>query len=298
MSDLDEDIVPNLWEYELRNRGKSPDNPYDTYGFDLTVSLNWDANETYMEWLEYGMRRTSSLFFDTTEGYFLIRRITIYDNSVSWFTSDIRIHKGDTQRPETTIIGPRYINMPECYRIDNIICYPFSIDTSSYYWSFALAHELGHYKLQLWDEYRSPTIVGDIPEDYRVHSIMASLFGYKELSTEEDYEECRQRLVNAGLGSYEIERLLHTEQIVLGVGPCWQTVFSCWNYLGGCLITKQEVERGVQFDLDHNKITDIIYLTGYLHDEFDSYTAYVTRDYYESIEYPVGCYLAVILINS
>ncbi|MGB9592445.1 MAG: hypothetical protein ACPL1K_08000 [Candidatus Kryptoniota bacterium] len=32
MGDLDGDLVPNLWEYELSDRGKSPDNPYDTYG--------------------------------------------------------------------------------------------------------------------------------------------------------------------------------------------------------------------------------------------------------------------------
>jgi len=41
---LSSKFVPNRWEYQLRDRGKSPNNPYDTYDVDLVVSMNRDAN--------------------------------------------------------------------------------------------------------------------------------------------------------------------------------------------------------------------------------------------------------------
>ncbi|MEM3037838.1 MAG: PKD domain-containing protein, partial [Thermoplasmata archaeon] len=103
MNDLDGDIVPNLWEYELRDRGKSPDNPYDTYGFDLIVSLNWDADMTYLNNLGQGLRYLSSMLFEATNGYFLIRTVKLFEQSQSWNQADVRIHEGTSQPPETNI---------------------------------------------------------------------------------------------------------------------------------------------------------------------------------------------------
>jgi len=292
MQDLDGDLVPNLWEYQLRDRGKSPDNPYDTYGFDLVVSINWDANSTYINWLMEGMQRASSLLFDTTDGYFLIKSVAIYDNSVQWDSADILIHQGDTQRPETTyfieefpFIGHRHINMPEKFKryVDQD---PFRPDQYQYYQ--ALVHEIGHYELQLWEEYRGPmrlALLG-IPEDYRVPSIMASgPIGFKELSTFFDYNVVRDKILN-DIAPLEY---IFTDQIVLGGGPCWQKVFVEWNYFNGNLVIKGEIPRGVQFDLDRNGIVDRDYYIDYHYDEFDDYSTY-WKNYYR-VTYPVGNFM-------
>ena len=289
LGDLDGDLIPNLWEYQLKSRGKSPDNPYDTRAFNIVVSMNWDADANEIANFEEGMRRVSSLLFEATDGFFLIGSCEIYTNSVNGDVADILIFQGDKVGypagdwkywPFTSTIGRRAVNMPEKYvGYTNNENNDFRYGPLDYEYVFALTHELCHLKFQLWDEYYTVSLYL-IDENYRVKSIMSSLYGYRELSTLYSYGEAYTKIRQDNMPEF----LLATQQLVLGGGPCWQRVYSDNNYFTGTA-----VEKGVQFDLDNDGIIDVDFYDNYRADSFNQSYDW----WFFTISYDVGDFMAI-----
>lgn len=293
LSDLDQDLVPNLWEYELRSRGKSPDNPYDAYSLSLTVSLNWDASQDYLDSLEEGLRCASSFLFEVTDGYFLAS-FNVYNDNVHWDDADICIHEGTSPNPHTVIspLQRRVTNMPSSYQPTSDQSYG-----PNEYWYFrALTHEICHYSLLLWDEYCEWWDIFEtspIPNEFLLNTIMAGKWwGSIELSTGYDYDQLIEYCINTN--QLDALRYVFTLQYCLGGGPCWQRIFSDWNYFSGTLPATNQVPRGIEFDLNNDGSIDIEYYSYYHADSFDS-----ANDWYlyslglGSIRYPVGDYVNI-----
>jgi len=278
-------IVPDLWEYQLRDRGKSPDNPYDTYGFDLVVSLNWDADDEYLCRLNKGLRNASSFLFEATDGYFLIRSVIIFENNVSWSSADVHIVKNRKDIPITHfrwqwvdqgiwigdqwpigLVPPRYPDYGRWYR--------------------TLVHELCHWEFNFFDEYCPPgsliipyTEGPPFPYDEQLPTIMANEAINTELSTKYLYD-------NPPPG-----KNTNTAQHYWRGRSCWEDIFVWFNYFSGLSVARREVRHGVQFDLDHNGIIDDSYYANYQPDTFGEWSSHENP----IIKYPVGNFLNIYL---
>ncbi|UCE38260.1 MAG: DVUA0089 family protein, partial [Thermoplasmata archaeon] len=161
---------------------------HGTIKFDLTVSLQWDADNSFFTPFVSGLRSATNYLWDATEGQFWIRQITIYENSEHWDTADIRVHNsayhpcayvGGIERSDQHI----YIGLG----------WSGQSSTDPNTWATAdgyrtIIHELGHYALYLYDEYL------DANEQSLPNSqIMRRVMGYQydtevtEFSTALDY---------------------------------------------------------------------------------------------------------------
>ncbi|MGB9591176.1 MAG: hypothetical protein ACPL1K_01525 [Candidatus Kryptoniota bacterium] len=285
MGDLDGDLVPTLWEYELRDRGKSPDNPYDTYGFEIIVSFEWDINVTFRDAFIQTLRDASSYLFAVTDGYFFIGRAELCDNKEMWDEpGSIRVRNGDGlywmdeywQHSDIGISGHVYV--PRAYDAQGAGG-PVNTYPSDNAYSRMLAHEICHARFNLGDEY----IRGDGSKiddsHYLLHTIMGS--GNPKLSTRYDYEN-----------PYDEEdgytHIIDTRQKAINGESCGETVFRYYNYFTSTV-------RGVQFNLNSDLHIDKIYPITYVQDE----SIFLKSSEYPNPEmwrYRVGYFASIIII--
>lgn len=124
--------------------------------FNILVSVEWDADATYLTMLEDALRKASDYLYDVTDGQMAFGEVHVYDNGQYWTDADFQISTKNTVRPYAYIGGigaaedsahairvGRFWdggsgnqgnwNEPEGYR--------------------TLIHEFGHYALYLEDEY-------------------------------------------------------------------------------------------------------------------------------------------------
>ncbi len=111
-------------------------------GFNLLVSVEWDA--TSAELLTYRDRflETSELLYNATDGQFCIERVSVVDNARSWDSADVRIHASINQSSFATLNGVAGSS-------GRITMNP--IDS---FFPGTLLHELGHYLFGVRDEYK------------------------------------------------------------------------------------------------------------------------------------------------
>ncbi|MGB9591784.1 MAG: hypothetical protein ACPL1K_04640 [Candidatus Kryptoniota bacterium] len=278
-------LVPNLWEYELSDRGKSPDNPYDTYGFDISISLNWDAGNDFFDNFRIALRGTSDFLFEATNGYLLIASATIADRLSSWDSADWRIGQGlydDPAQafwPKTTVLE-KIINLPEKWNAGAIIIGP---EHPFYYRT--IVHELGHSAFDLGDEYNDWK-GGRIPESDQLDTIMANPFYYSEFSTAIDYS------------TYTITT---NHAFWHGGLSCWEVIFERWGYFNERIdrYKKNAFNRGVQFDLNGNGIVDLFYPINYKADVF-GWLDIENPQYPIPIipRYPISDFINIVEINT
>jgi hypothetical protein len=128
------------------------DNPL--VGFHILVSVEWDADSTFLDQVVTGFQSASDYLFDLTDGQMLFEAIEVVDDKVHWADADFRIYASNTQWPHARIDGiwqgagahahlGRYFDsttsntgpwdQPDAYR--------------------TAIHEFGHYGFGLYDEY-------------------------------------------------------------------------------------------------------------------------------------------------
>lgn len=111
-------------------------------GFNLMAAVEWNA--TRDELREYLDRLTdmSELLFNATDGQFVVERISVRDTDAFWDEADIRIYAASDQSSHASIAGifgdSGWIHM----------------NPNDARYSGTLLHELGHYALAVYDEYK------------------------------------------------------------------------------------------------------------------------------------------------
>lgn len=69
--------MKNIWEYKLNKR--DPRDGRNVYDISLTVSLEWDASDSYIDKLKDGFKGASLYMMTVTDGYCYISDVTIYN---------------------------------------------------------------------------------------------------------------------------------------------------------------------------------------------------------------------------
>ena len=125
----------------------------------LTVSIEWDADQAYWDDLELGLRRASAFLYDVTDGQMALGRVAIFERGEHWADADIRIAANNQIYPRAAVagisaersdfnvrLGPLWNGSSARLRGEDG---PWSRPTGYR----TIVHELGHYVLGLFDEY-------------------------------------------------------------------------------------------------------------------------------------------------
>lgn len=123
--------------------------------FNLVISIEWDANEAYLEQIARAVRSAADYLFDVTDGQMAFERVAIYDNAAHWFDADIQISTKNVVRPHAYVGGITADDAAQVIRVGR----QWDGNTgSSGDWDEpegyrTLVHEFGHYALYLYDSY-------------------------------------------------------------------------------------------------------------------------------------------------
>lgn len=122
-------------------------------GFNIVVSIEWDAGPEYWAELQTGFEKASTYLYDASDGQMLFERVTIYDNGQHWADADYQIAASNQVRPEAIVGGlltkNQHVSLGRYW--DGEIANKGSWDQSEGFRT--LVHEFGHYGLHLYDEY-------------------------------------------------------------------------------------------------------------------------------------------------
>jgi hypothetical protein len=121
-------------------------------GFNILVSVEWDAPASYLDELRQGFERASTVLYDATDGQMLFEGVSIYDNYLHWKDADYRFEvAGDSPQVKLRIGQLTEANQARAY-------FPrYFPQIGSYASDFsgrAIVHEFGHYGLSLHDSYK------------------------------------------------------------------------------------------------------------------------------------------------
>jgi subtilisin-like proprotein convertase family protein len=175
----------------------SADNPLIV--FDLQVALEWDAHNdpTYLQQLEFDLRKASEYLYDFTNGQVALGRVTVFQNAEAWAYSHVVVQSTNRMRPFAMQGG--IVITPTVDPEHSGIIYPVGQvrmgATWNRYgepgqnlgedWPLALAHELAHYLLFLDDTYlglNEEDLL--IPVDTCVGSAMGDMYAPSKINTE------------------------------------------------------------------------------------------------------------------
>jgi hypothetical protein len=160
-------------------------------GGHLIVSVQWDANSSFLNDTKQGLITASNYLYDVTDGQFFWEVIEMFDDETYWMGTDMQIHASNTGTPVAAVWG---ITQGVSEHI-NLARYWNGNTGSTGNWSLSngyrtMIHEYGHYGLGLWDEYLDrngaqtanafcATNFGTTPEITR-----SSIMSYQYTSTE------------------------------------------------------------------------------------------------------------------
>ncbi len=150
---------------------------------DLTVSAQWyvQGDAAKEAWLREAFTRTANLVYDFTDGQVTLGNIIVYQSEDQWNDANLKLHMSNSLQPNAHIGGVVSTTVEEIISPTLTLDYePGSIFMGSYWnrygappnqpiivngvevplesmtfdWADALAHELGHYFFFLYDTYR------------------------------------------------------------------------------------------------------------------------------------------------
>ena len=209
----------------------SPTHPLLLYN--LIFSTQWSLlNDTAYELrLRRQIQQAANYLYDFSDGQISLGKIHIFQNYDGWDDADVRIYASNNLRPHASVggVSPTEVADP---LIANVSYYPghtfmgrtwnrfnlpgepdgLGVDISND-WPLALAHELSHYLLYLFDTYLALTPEGEIVE---TDSCTGSAMGwvYEEMNTEFVFDPthwasaCGDTLANRTLKRTEWQTIL------------------------------------------------------------------------------------------
>ncbi len=123
--------------------------------FNLVVSIEWDADDGYIQQIERAMDRASDYVYDFTDGQMAFSQVAIYDKGEHWVDADIQISTKNIVHPHAYIGGITSSDTAHVIRLgrgwDGHSGNQGAWDQPEGYRT--LAHEFGHYALHRYDEY-------------------------------------------------------------------------------------------------------------------------------------------------
>ncbi|MBI1294943.1 hypothetical protein GC175_08295 [bacterium] len=191
---------------------------------DLAIATQWDltANTGYQAELIQRIIDASNHLYDFTDGQMALGQVTVYQNYDEWNNADVRIYASNVMRPQAEIGGvvtalttdplmptvqynPGFVYMGSNWDRTGK---PVGGDLIDPDWSVALAHELGHYLLFLFDTYLS---LNENNEAVEIDTCTGSAMGFAYLEENTEFvfdtthwgSACGNTLANQTLGRTE-----------------------------------------------------------------------------------------------
>lgn len=123
--------------------------------FNLVVSVEWDADQAYLDQVRAGMTAASDYLYDFTDGQMAFGKVTVFDKASAWSDADIQIATANIVRPHAFVGG---ITASDRARVIRLGRGWDGASGAQGAWSEpdgyrTIAHEFGHYGLYLFDEY-------------------------------------------------------------------------------------------------------------------------------------------------
>jgi hypothetical protein len=169
-------LYGNLREMRLVVRSNKP-----LLLYNLNMTAQWYLNDdpAFMQTLQRNIVRASDYLYDFTDGQFALGTVTVRQSYEGWDNADIKLHTSNVLHPNATIGGIVLTDTADIAPTVDITYSPGSIFMGSYWnrfgtppnqevkyngvvvtqdemnddWPIALAHEMGHYLLFLFDTY-------------------------------------------------------------------------------------------------------------------------------------------------
>ncbi|MGB1253630.1 MAG: FG-GAP-like repeat-containing protein, partial [Candidatus Promineifilaceae bacterium] len=170
--------------------------------FDLHISLEWVASESYLARLNDYLQQTSEIIYDLANGQAALRNIYVHQGGEQRLASDVVIHANNDMTPHATMGGavhqpftatvgavqatylPGQVHMPaEWNRFGN------ETDAVGSDWAATLAHELAHYFFFLPDNYIGYEDGGLLQPTDCQGSAMTDAYHYSEFLTRSEWRD-------------------------------------------------------------------------------------------------------------
>jgi hypothetical protein len=225
--------------------------------YNLLVSVEWDAAESYLTSLQDGFRAMSNYLYDVSDGQVRLDTVMIFDNKEHWEEADMRIHANNVEWPcavpagikssdpdWTTYLPRKWFGNPDACRNGSYSENPLVMTDGLDYRS--KCHEFGHYGLGFYDEY-SFVGTGD-----RCPSI--DNYGFMDHQYE-GWGEWASEMSNNS--RYTDPGCQNTEQYYYLGNSCWNNLESCFEKKYGSdsifvpIIKPGDPERSLPSGLDY-----------------------------------------------
>jgi hypothetical protein len=155
------------------------DRPLTLYNLELSAQWYLDDNPAQRDTLRRNIIRGSDFLYDFTEGQFALGQVTVRQSYEGWDAANIRLFANNTFRPNANVGGIVEVETPDPSATIPLSYTQGHVFMGSYWnrfgtppnqvnkykgqvvdpatlvddWAIALAHELGHYLLFLFDTY-------------------------------------------------------------------------------------------------------------------------------------------------
>ena len=204
------------------------------YRYNILVSVEWDAEESYLQGLQSEFRYMSNYLYDVTDGQLRLDTVMIYDDAFFWHQADMRIYASNMVHPSAGVSGHYRLErspiaMPRKWfggseqRYRTFSYHPLNLVISNNYRT--MAHEFGHYFLGFYDEYRfvNPSTRVPLPESARCNPRPAGNYGFMDYQYNDNTGGVRASELSSYY-RYTSENCQKTEQYVFNGSK------SCWDY--------------------------------------------------------------------
>lgn len=131
-------------------------------GFNIVVSVEWDANSGYLNELQQGFQSASDYLYDASDGQMLFEHVTIEDNNQNMGDADYQVFASNQVWPQANVGGILSNSDLHVY----LGRYFDSKSSNRGSWTASNGfrtqiHEFGHYGLELYDSYFYQDIQGN-----------------------------------------------------------------------------------------------------------------------------------------
>ncbi len=128
----------------------------------LSVAIEWDADDDYVDRLKAGIRSASNFLYDVTDGQARLDTVLIVDNELP-VAADIHVQANNSSWPRANRLGiyqergwhlwlpPVWFGNTAPETLDRLRIRPMQPDSEFHFRT--LAHELGHFAFNFLDEY-------------------------------------------------------------------------------------------------------------------------------------------------